>query len=83
MFARFGARVTVVEAAGRLLWAEEPEAGPLLEAVFAREGIAVRTGTRAHGRPPSRSVTSWARTGPRRITGQAEDWAAWHCDLFR
>ena len=47
VFARFGARVTVVEAAGRLLPAEEPEAGALLEAVFAREGIAVRTGTRA------------------------------------
>jgi pyruvate/2-oxoglutarate dehydrogenase complex dihydrolipoamide dehydrogenase (E3) component len=47
VFARFGARVTVVEAAGRLLPAEEPEAGALLEAVFTRDGIAVRTGIRA------------------------------------
>jgi pyruvate/2-oxoglutarate dehydrogenase complex dihydrolipoamide dehydrogenase (E3) component len=46
-FARFGARVTVIEAAGRLLPAEEPEAGELLAAVFAREGITVRTGVRA------------------------------------
>ncbi|MGI8449617.1 MAG: FAD-dependent oxidoreductase [Streptosporangiaceae bacterium] len=47
MFARFGARVAVVEALPRLLPAEEPEAGDLLAAVFGREGIAVHTGTRA------------------------------------
>ena len=47
VFARFGAQVTVAEAAARLLPMEEPEAGGLLEAVFAQEGIAVRTGTRA------------------------------------
>jgi pyruvate/2-oxoglutarate dehydrogenase complex dihydrolipoamide dehydrogenase (E3) component len=43
-FARFGSRVTVVEAADRLLPMEEPEAGTLLATVFEREGIAVRTG---------------------------------------
>jgi len=47
VFARFGARVTVVEALPRLLPLEEPDAGELLEAVFTREGITVRTGTRA------------------------------------
>ncbi len=47
VFARFGAQVTVVEAAARLLPVEEPEAGELLEAVFTRDGIDVRTGTRA------------------------------------
>jgi pyruvate/2-oxoglutarate dehydrogenase complex dihydrolipoamide dehydrogenase (E3) component len=47
VFARFGARVTVVEALPGLLAQEEPEAGELLEAVFTREGITVRTGTRA------------------------------------
>jgi pyruvate/2-oxoglutarate dehydrogenase complex dihydrolipoamide dehydrogenase (E3) component len=47
VFARFGARVSVVEALPRLLPADEPEAGELLAGVFAREGIAVRTGTRA------------------------------------
>jgi pyruvate/2-oxoglutarate dehydrogenase complex dihydrolipoamide dehydrogenase (E3) component len=47
VFARFGAQVSVVEALPRLLPAEEPEAGELLAAVFAHEGIAVRAGTRA------------------------------------
>jgi pyruvate/2-oxoglutarate dehydrogenase complex dihydrolipoamide dehydrogenase (E3) component len=47
VFARFGARVTVIEGAARLLPPEEPEAGALLADVFAREGIAVRTGTTA------------------------------------
>jgi pyruvate/2-oxoglutarate dehydrogenase complex dihydrolipoamide dehydrogenase (E3) component len=47
VFARFGARVTVVEALDRLLPAEEPEAGDLLATVFTREGITVRTGAPA------------------------------------
>ncbi len=47
VFARFGARVTVIEEAGRLLPPEEPETGTLLADVFAREGIEVRTGTSA------------------------------------
>ncbi len=47
VFARFGARVAVVEALPRLLPLEEPEAGDLLAEVFAREGIAVRTCSRA------------------------------------
>jgi pyruvate/2-oxoglutarate dehydrogenase complex dihydrolipoamide dehydrogenase (E3) component len=44
VFARFGAGVTVVEAGGRLLPKEEPEASALLAGVFRREGIGVRTG---------------------------------------
>ena len=40
-FARFGTRVTIVEAASRLLPLEEPEAGALLEEVFRDEGILV------------------------------------------
>jgi pyruvate/2-oxoglutarate dehydrogenase complex dihydrolipoamide dehydrogenase (E3) component len=47
VFARFGARVTVIEAQPRLLPAAEPEAGDLLAAVFDREGIDVSTGTPA------------------------------------
>ncbi len=47
VFARFGARVSVVEALPRLVPMEEPEGGDLLAGVFEREGIAVRTGSRA------------------------------------
>jgi pyruvate/2-oxoglutarate dehydrogenase complex dihydrolipoamide dehydrogenase (E3) component len=43
-FARFGTRVTLVEAAPRLLMPEEPEAGATVAEVFGREGIAVRQG---------------------------------------
>jgi pyruvate/2-oxoglutarate dehydrogenase complex dihydrolipoamide dehydrogenase (E3) component len=43
VFARFGAAVTIVESAPRLLPPEEPEAGELLAKVFDREGIGVRT----------------------------------------
>ena len=50
-FSRFGSTVTVIEGAPRLLSLEEPEAGDLLAAVFAREGIGVHTGASA------RSVT--------------------------
>ena len=44
VFARFGVRVAVVEVADRLLALEEPEAGTLLAATFAEEGIAVHAG---------------------------------------
>jgi pyruvate/2-oxoglutarate dehydrogenase complex dihydrolipoamide dehydrogenase (E3) component len=47
VFARFGARVTVVEGADRLLPTEEPESGELIAKVFAAEGITVSTGARA------------------------------------
>jgi pyruvate/2-oxoglutarate dehydrogenase complex dihydrolipoamide dehydrogenase (E3) component len=44
VFSRFGTAVTMVEASGRLLPMEEPEAGALLADVFGRDGIGVRTG---------------------------------------
>jgi len=47
VFVRFGARVTVVEAMDRLLPLEEPEAGALINKVFCRDGIDVRTGVGA------------------------------------
>ncbi|NUP36302.1 MAG: NAD(P)/FAD-dependent oxidoreductase [Streptomyces sp.] len=47
VFARFGTRVTVVEALERLLPMEEPESGELIADVLRAEGLAVRTGTRA------------------------------------
>ena len=43
-FARFGTRVSVVEAAPHLLMPEEPEAGEVVAGVFDREGITVRQG---------------------------------------
>ncbi|MGH7920596.1 MAG: dihydrolipoyl dehydrogenase family protein [Candidatus Dormibacteraceae bacterium] len=45
--ARFGTRVTVIEAQDRILSVEEPEASATLAEVFGREGIDVRTGARA------------------------------------
>ncbi|MEU3261284.1 NAD(P)/FAD-dependent oxidoreductase [Streptomyces albidoflavus] len=47
-FARFGTAVTVVEAAERLLPAEEPETSALLADVLGAEGITVRTGAQAN-----------------------------------
>jgi len=45
VFHRFGAAVTVVDPAPRLLGGEEPEAADLLAQIFADEGIDVRTST--------------------------------------
>jgi pyruvate/2-oxoglutarate dehydrogenase complex dihydrolipoamide dehydrogenase (E3) component len=45
-FARFGTRVSVLEAAERLVPPEEPEAGQLLAEVFEADGIEVRAGAK-------------------------------------
>ncbi len=45
-FARFGSKVSVLEAAPGLLPPEEPDAGKLLGDVFAEEGIDVHVGVR-------------------------------------
>lgn len=44
VFARFGAEVTVIEGAPRLVPAEEPEAAEVLERVLRAEGLKVVTG---------------------------------------
>lgn len=44
VFSRFGAKVTIVQSADRLLPASEPEASQVLEKRFADENITVRTG---------------------------------------
>jgi pyruvate/2-oxoglutarate dehydrogenase complex dihydrolipoamide dehydrogenase (E3) component len=44
VMARFGVEVTLVEVAAGLLAAEEPEAGRVLQEVFAAEGVRVLTG---------------------------------------
>ncbi|HVK20755.1 MAG TPA: NAD(P)/FAD-dependent oxidoreductase [Actinokineospora sp.] len=48
-FARFGAKVTLVEAQDRLLTLDEPEAGALIAERFAAEGITVRTDAKITG----------------------------------
>ncbi len=47
VFARFGSRVTIVEALDRLLPQEEPEAGALVADALRADGVDVRTGVRA------------------------------------
>jgi pyruvate/2-oxoglutarate dehydrogenase complex dihydrolipoamide dehydrogenase (E3) component len=47
VFARFGVTVTVVEALDRLLANEEPESSTLVTEVLGREGIEIRSGTKA------------------------------------
>jgi pyruvate/2-oxoglutarate dehydrogenase complex dihydrolipoamide dehydrogenase (E3) component len=44
VFSRFGVTVSLVEAAGRILAAEEPESSELLARIFDAEGIEVVTG---------------------------------------
>jgi pyruvate/2-oxoglutarate dehydrogenase complex dihydrolipoamide dehydrogenase (E3) component len=46
-FARFGAKVTIVEAADQLIAMEEPESSELVAKALAADGIAVRTGAKA------------------------------------
>jgi pyruvate/2-oxoglutarate dehydrogenase complex dihydrolipoamide dehydrogenase (E3) component len=47
VFARFGAEVTVVEAADRILALEEPESGELAQRALERDGVTFRTGVKA------------------------------------
>jgi pyruvate/2-oxoglutarate dehydrogenase complex dihydrolipoamide dehydrogenase (E3) component len=47
VFARFGSRVAIAEALGRLLPLEEPESGALIAGLFGRAGIGVHTGSAA------------------------------------
>ncbi len=54
-FARLGTKVTIVEAADRLLSKEEPEVSATIEDVFRREGIDVRV---------KQKVTKVEETGP-------------------
>ncbi len=49
VFRRFGAEVTIVEVAPRLIAAEEPEAGEILAQALVDEGITVRLGVSADG----------------------------------
>jgi pyruvate/2-oxoglutarate dehydrogenase complex dihydrolipoamide dehydrogenase (E3) component len=46
-FARFGSKVTIIEALDRLVGPEEPEASALAAKALAADGITIRTGARA------------------------------------
>jgi pyruvate/2-oxoglutarate dehydrogenase complex dihydrolipoamide dehydrogenase (E3) component len=66
----------VVEASGRLLPAEEPEAGALLAEVFGREGVGVRTGAKAErvaydAGPGDRAGFTVTLAGGTEVTGSA------------
>ncbi len=65
VFARFGVKVTILEAADRPLSIEEPESGALVAKVLSEDGIDLRTGTR---------VTAAGRDGDRiTVTTEAGD----------
>jgi len=49
VYARFGAQVSVVEGAERLVALEEPESSALVEKVLRREGMDIRTSARITG----------------------------------
>ncbi|MEV4434993.1 NAD(P)/FAD-dependent oxidoreductase [Streptomyces sp. NPDC049555] len=70
VFARFGTQVTVVEALDRLLPAEEPEAGALVEQVLRAEGLAVRTGARATAARHDGDSFTLALDGGEELTAQ-------------
>jgi pyruvate/2-oxoglutarate dehydrogenase complex dihydrolipoamide dehydrogenase (E3) component len=71
VFARFGSRVTVIEAAGRLLPLEEPEAGDLLAEVFGREGIGVHVGKHVTGVGHNGGRFTVTIEGGEELTGEA------------
>ncbi|MFR9775891.1 dihydrolipoyl dehydrogenase family protein [Micromonospora sp. MS34] len=62
--ARLGVRVTLVEAADRLLPAEEPAASRVLADAFTRDGIRLELGVRAvRARTADRAVRLWLDDG--------------------
>lgn len=73
-FGRLGVAVTLVEAQPRLLPDAEPEAGGVLERVFAAEGMAVHTGAAAvaaTAEPPGPQPAAAAPSTPNVALGQA------------
>ena len=58
VFARFGVRVTVVEALDRVLAVEEPEASEVAAAALRADGVEIHTGVRAERVEPRRDAGS-------------------------
>jgi pyruvate/2-oxoglutarate dehydrogenase complex dihydrolipoamide dehydrogenase (E3) component len=86
-FARLGSRVTLIEAALRLLPEADPAASEVVEEVFRAEGISVRTGVAAAAvRPdengPSLVLTSGEETAADRLlVATGREAVAGHLDL--
>jgi len=70
VFSRFGSRVTVVEALDRVLALEEPEASSLIEDVFGREAVEVRTGVGAVAAAGDHQRISLTLADGSEVTGQ-------------
>jgi pyruvate/2-oxoglutarate dehydrogenase complex dihydrolipoamide dehydrogenase (E3) component len=73
-FARFGARVTVVEMLDRILPSEDPEICAALREALQAEGVAIHTGTRAVRAVagPTRKVL-FCREGERELRFEADE----------
>lgn len=69
-FGRLGSRVTLVEAAARLLPGEDPQASATIAAVFAREGIELRLAARVAGVAADRGGVRLALDGEGEVTAE-------------
>jgi pyruvate/2-oxoglutarate dehydrogenase complex dihydrolipoamide dehydrogenase (E3) component len=70
VLARFGVQISIVEAAERLLPAEEPEVGEVVEAAFEDEGIVVYTGAMAEQVTSHNGSIRLTLTGGKELTGE-------------
>jgi pyruvate/2-oxoglutarate dehydrogenase complex dihydrolipoamide dehydrogenase (E3) component len=70
VFARFGARVTVVEAAEHLLPLEEPEAGASVQGALERDGVEVWTGAKVVGAGRDGELPAVTLEGGQRLSGE-------------
>ncbi|MET8906231.1 FAD-dependent oxidoreductase [Micromonospora sp. NPDC004551] len=69
VFARFGVRVTVVEAADRVLAVEEPEASEIAAGALRADGVEIHTGVRAE-RVTHDGTTFTVHAGDRVFSGE-------------
>jgi dihydrolipoamide dehydrogenase len=58
LLSRYGSKVTIVEAAERILAREHPKVGEILSGLLGEEGIEVRTGAQAERVAPGAGATS-------------------------
>jgi pyruvate/2-oxoglutarate dehydrogenase complex dihydrolipoamide dehydrogenase (E3) component len=70
VFARFGVRVTVVEALDRLLAMEEPEASSLAASALEADGVTIRTGAKVDRVAHSEAAGFTISYGGESVTGE-------------